>query len=61
MAEPPRRRRKELGGNEAPAAPVVPPKLAIPADFPEDDVHERARATVRGLFRKNLELVGRKP
>ena len=57
MAEPPRRRRKERDD----PAPAVPPKLTIPADFPEDEVHARARATVRGLFRKNLELVGRKP
>ena len=57
MAEARKKRGKERGD----AAQAVPPKLTIPADFPEDEVHERARATVRGLFRKNLELVGRKP
>ena len=57
MFEPRKKRRRERDD----PAPAVPPKLTIPADFPEDEVHERARATVRGLFRKNLELVGRKP
>ena len=57
MAKPRRQRRKERDE----AAPAVPPKLTIPADFPEGEVHERARATARGLFRKNLEVVGRKP
>ena len=57
MAEPRKKRRRERDD----PAPAVPPKLTIPADFPEEEVHERARATVRGLFRKNLELVGRKP
>ena len=27
----------------------------------DEEVHERARAIARGLFRRNLELVGRKP
>ena len=27
----------------------------------EEEVHQRARAIARGLFRRNLELVGRKP
>ena len=58
MAEPRKKRRRE---RDDPAPAAVPPKLTIPADFPEDEVHARARATVRGLFRKNLELVGRKP
>ena len=57
MAEPHRKRRKR----RAEPPPVLPPELAKSADFPEEEVHDRARATVRGLFRKNLELVGRKP
>ena len=57
MSEPRKKLRKERDD----ATLAVPPKLTIPADLPEDEVHERARATVRGLFRKNLELVGRKP
>ena len=27
----------------------------------DDEIHERARAIARGLFRRNLQLVGRKP
>ena len=57
MFEPRKKRRLERDD----PAQAVPPKLTIPADFPEEEVHERARATARGLFRKNLELVGRKP
>ena len=57
MAEPRKKRTRE--GDDP--APAVPPNLTIPADFPQDEVHERAKATVRGLFRKNLELVGRRP
>ena len=56
MTEARRKRRKERV-----AAPALPPETAKSADFPEEEVHERARATARGLFRKNLELVGRKP
>ena len=57
MAEPRKKRRKERADH----APAFAPELAKSADFPEEEVHARARATVRGLFRKNLELVGRKP
>ena len=57
MAAPRKKRRKE----RVDASPVLPPELAKSADFPEEEVHARAKATVRGLFRKNLELVGRKP
>ena len=57
MAEARKKRRKE----RVAAAPALPPETAKSADFPEEEVHERARATARGLFRKNLELVGRKP
>ena len=27
----------------------------------DEEIHKRARAIARGLFRRNLELVGRKP
>ena len=57
MAEPRKKRRLERDD----PAQAVPPKLTIPADFPEEEVHERAKAVVRGLFRRNLELVGRRP
>ena len=32
-----------------------------PASRIPDEVHERARAIARQLFKRNLELVGRKP
>ena len=49
MAAPRKKRSKERDD----LAEAVPPKLTIPADFPEDEVHERPRATVRGLFRRD--------
>lgn len=42
-------------------APKLPQDLAKSADFPEEEVHARARATARGLFRKNLKLAKREP
>lgn len=57
MAEARKKRRKERADH----APALPPELVKSADFPEEEIHDRAKATARGLFRKNLELVGRKP
>ena len=57
MVERRRKRRKERADH----APALPPELAESADCPEEEIHDRAKATARGLFKRNLELVGRKP
>ena len=57
MAAPRKKRRKE----RADQSPALSPEMAKTADFPEEEIHARAKATVRGLFKRNLELVGRKP